>query len=195
MAEKLEEFLATKQNFSDKKPVCPRLIAFLTHIIAMNNLFVIMIFLIILSLSCNLVFSQESIHTEHYWKGEEHFTNGDRYDGEMSEGNKSGVGTYTWDSGDSYEGQWKNDLMTGTGVFRYADGAVYDGDWVDNERTGYGYYKSAEGNLYIGNWLNGYVDGYGQLTLADGETYEGNFFAFFCGFLKHFVVFICVHAC
>ena len=48
-----------------------------------------------------------------------HFPDGSLYDGEWSEGDKSGLGTYTYRNGDSYEGEWKSDEKHGKGTYTY----------------------------------------------------------------------------
>jgi 1-phosphatidylinositol-4-phosphate 5-kinase len=37
-------------------------------------------------------------------KGEEHFSNGDKYNGEYKDGKQNGLGRYEWSDGSYYEG-------------------------------------------------------------------------------------------
>ncbi len=79
-------------------------------------------------------------------KKKETYANGDRYDGYMDDGRKSGIGKYVWSSlNNSYDGEWSYDQMHGQGIFKYGDGAIYDGEWFDNERHGWGIYRSGNG--------------------------------------------------
>jgi hypothetical protein len=77
----------------------------------------------------------------------EEYLNGDKYNGDMEDNRKHGIGKYIWfETKNNYDGEWSFDQMHGGGIFKYSDGAIYDGEWLDNERSGVGVYKSASGN-------------------------------------------------
>jgi hypothetical protein len=133
---------------------------------------------------------------------EEWFKNGvfdQRLEGELKQGKRTGVGTYTWASGNRYEGAFVDDARTGKGKFFWVNGATYEGDfvagklsgkgvyvWADGKRyegdfvdgaiTGQGYQVEPNGNTYRGQWLNGKFSGPGVITFAsDGAVREGSF--------------------
>jgi hypothetical protein len=48
------------------------------------------------------------------------------------------AGIMQYSNGDVYEGQWKNDDRTGYGKLNYVSGNKYEGQWNNNERDGKG---------------------------------------------------------
>ncbi len=44
-----------------------------------------------------------------------------------------GKGNYHWSNGDKYEGDWKENMMNGKGKKTYANGAFYDGTWLNGK--------------------------------------------------------------
>jgi len=44
-----------------------------------------------------------------------------------------GKGNYHWSNGDKYEGDWKKNLQNGIGLKTYANGAFYDGTWLNGK--------------------------------------------------------------
>ena len=60
------------------------------------------------------------------------FPNGDKYEGDIKSGKRSGIGTYTWKDGSKYKGYWKN-----------------------NKKHGYGEFKDKKGNKVTAIWKNG----------------------------------------
>ena len=51
----------------------------------------------------------------------------------------NGNGTFKWSNGDRYEGDWVNGQRTGQGKYFYSDGGgVYTGEWKNNNRHGEG---------------------------------------------------------
>lgn len=59
--------------------------------------------------------------------GKYRFTNGDIYEGNFSNGNREGEGTYTWTDDSYYRGEWLSDKMNGYGEYRSATGDVING--------------------------------------------------------------------
>ena len=80
------------------------------------------------------------------------FANGDKYEGDWSEGAKNGKGKYTCKNGVCYDGKWKDDQRHGSGVCAYGNGDVYEGRWFKNHKHGQGTYKFHNGNVYTGDW-------------------------------------------
>lgn len=63
------------------------------------------------------------------------------YRGEQNaEGQKHGVGRYTWKDGSFYDGEWKNGERDGVGMYTYPSGGVYEGEWKDSKPHGKGNY-------------------------------------------------------
>ena len=60
------------------------------------------------------------------------FPNGDKYEGDIKSGKRSGIGTYTWKDGSKYKGYWKN-----------------------NKKHGYGEFKDKKGDKVTAIWKNG----------------------------------------
>lgn len=95
-----------------------------------------------------------------------------------------GYGTLIYENGDKYEGQWSNGLINGYGTMTYADGSKKEGGWTDgnlmfeviigngNTITYRGAYYNA---TYTGKLLNILPHGYGTLVLDNGDKYEGEF--------------------
>ena len=51
----------------------------------------------------------------------------------------NGKGTFIWPNGDRYEGDWVNGQRTGQGKYFYSSGGgVYTGEWKNNNRHGEG---------------------------------------------------------
>lgn len=82
-------------------------------------------------------------------------SNGDKYEGEFSEGKKHGkgllhitaLGIMNYADEAKYEGNWVNDEKNGQGilclirtlgVMTYSNGDKYDGEWKDNKKEGDG---------------------------------------------------------
>ncbi len=49
-------------------------------------------------------------------KGTVHYTDGGKYEGELTGGIKNGKGTYYALNGDKYEGEWRDDKADGKGT-------------------------------------------------------------------------------
>ena len=69
------------------------------------------------------------------------FTNdGDRYVGEVRDGEPDGYGTALLVDGSVYIGEWKNGLPHGRGHLLFTDGCIFVGTWKDGEKHGRGAY-------------------------------------------------------
>jgi hypothetical protein len=68
------------------------------------------------------------------------FDSGSVYDGNYSFGgvSKQGYGKYTWSDGESYEGNWFDDERSGYGKFTWNSGNYYLGYFYNGHRDGYG---------------------------------------------------------
>ena len=99
-------------------------------------------------------------HFEAEIKGENgnriiNFSNGDKYDGQIRNGQLSGMGTLIYSDGRKYDGQWKNNRADGRGVCIYKDGSKYDGLWKDGNWNGFGTFINVNGGSTETAWTNG----------------------------------------
>ena len=103
------------------------------------------------------------------------YSNGDIYEGGISDLKKNGTGKIIYASGDVYEGEFVNDKLTGTGKYSFANGDVYEGTLVDGKKDGTGTYTWVDGSSYTGSYTNDMKNGEGKYTWADGSSYEGTY--------------------
>lgn len=80
------------------------------------------------------------------------YTNGDKYEGQLKDGKRDGIGTYIFANGCKYVGDWKNDIKDGVGSIFYINGDIYSGQWRKDKREGQGTYVFANGHKYLGQW-------------------------------------------
>eukprot|EP00801_Mesodinium_rubrum_P000326 Mrub_00326.p1 GENE.Mrub_00326~~Mrub_00326.p1 ORF type:complete len:1177 (+),score=312.53 Mrub_00326:415-3531(+) len=64
-----------------------------------------------------------------------------KYEGQMRDSMRNGIGTFTWGDGDSYQGSFKDDKRCGFGVLKTVDGLEYCGGWEEDVKHGFGTYK------------------------------------------------------
>jgi len=64
------------------------------------------------------------------------------YQGELIKFNdkyiRKGYGIYHYENGDIYEGEWDNNEKSGVGEYIYSDGSVYRGEWLNDKKQGKG---------------------------------------------------------
>lgn len=87
--------------------------------------------------------------------GEVNFPNGEKYVGELKDGQPNGRGTFTWPNGEKYVGEWKDGQRNGMGRFFWPDGTKYAGEFRNNKRHGEGTYTYADGRKSTGRWKDG----------------------------------------
>ncbi len=78
--------------------------------------------------------------------------NGDRYEGEMKDGQFDGQGSYTTANGIRYEGSWKNGVKEGHGRTTFADGDYWEGIYSNDKQTDQGkmtFVSRPEKNFYV----------------------------------------------
>lgn len=83
------------------------------------------------------------------------YPNGDTYVGRLSNGLKSGKGTYTWKKGAHYVGNWKDDMMDGSGTYYYSSkekNNYVKGTFAANLLEGTATYVNASGVKYTTTW-------------------------------------------
>lgn len=131
------------------------------------------------------------------------FANNVRYDGEIVNGIREGLGTLRlpdgtkyigtferglpnksgeifWPDGSHYEGEILDGLRHGVGKMTHrfddSNGSVYMGSWVHGKRSGTGtlYYNlDCTGPHYTGQWANDMRHGLGAVYYANGDSYAG----------------------
>jgi len=87
--------------------------------------------------------------------GQVNFPNGEKYVGEVREGQPHGQGTFTWPNGEKYVGEWRDGQRNGRGTFTWPDGAKYIGEFKNNKKHGQGAYTLANGRQYVGEFKDG----------------------------------------
>lgn len=91
------------------------------------------------------------------------YTEGDVYKGQMSSGNRHGMGFYRWKDGDFYAGAWQNGAKNGYGIYIINN----DGSYINGCK---------DCIYYVGNWENGGKAGKGTCYDKMGNLiYYGNF--------------------
>jgi clan AA aspartic protease (TIGR02281 family) len=88
----------------------------------------------------------------HLISGVVSYPNGDRYEGDLRDGERTGKGVYRFASGNRYEGQFSHGDRNGQGVFTWANGDRYVGEFRDGYPWGHGTYRSAAGVRQEGEW-------------------------------------------
>lgn len=87
--------------------------------------------------------------------GEVKFPNGEKYVGEVKDGQPNGHGTFTWPNGEKYVGEWKEGRRNGQGRFFWPDGAKYVGEFRNDKKQGQGTMTFANGRKYVGEFKDG----------------------------------------
>jgi len=109
-------------------------------------------------------------------KGIVEYKNGNRYEGEFTNGMLHGNGTFYWTNGVTYTGTFQHNQITGSGKYSWPDGSWYDGDINLGLRHGRGRFATAgEDCIYDGEWKDGLKHGQGIMTFKSGTVYEGSF--------------------
>ncbi len=63
------------------------------------------------------------------------YSNGNRYEGNLSNGSPSGHGVMVYQNGDRYEGNWEGGMKHGDGAIKYADGEALTTSWYHDSDT------------------------------------------------------------
>jgi len=87
--------------------------------------------------------------------GEVKFPNGERYIGELKNGQPHGQGTFTWPNGEKYVGEWRDGQRNGYGRFFWPGGDKYFGQFRNNRKHGQGTLTFANGRQYVGEFKDG----------------------------------------
>lgn len=93
---------------------------------------------------------------------------GEKYNGEMIMGEKTGFGSSTYTNGTVYEGQWKKDVIEGKGRLEIGSSYYYEGQFKNGLYNGIGKLGNKEG-YYEGGFKNGKPHGRGIQFAYDSE--------------------------
>lgn len=102
-------------------------------------------------------------------------SNGDRYEGHWSKGERSGYAKMTYADGSVFKGQWNSDFGNNYGNRTWPNGANYDGQFLDGNPHGQGKMTYPSGTVYQGDYEYGQRQGNGKITNSDGAWLEGEF--------------------
>ncbi len=108
--------------------------------------------------------SEETNHTdfnqnESQKKSSFEFSNGDRYVGEVLNGEMHGLGTYYFACGDFYHGYFVKGCREGIGVYTHSNSCQYQGEFRDGKPNGMGAYSYSNGDRYEGEFVNEEMSG------------------------------------
>lgn len=100
----------------------------------------------------------------------------------LPNGDRCGLGLYSWDSGEVFFGEWKNDMLDGEGILFFTEGGFIHGFFQRNKINGAAFFKFQNGDIYEGFWRNGKLEGNcykyftdnDQWTLSDYKAGEFN---------------------
>ena len=85
-----------------------------------------------------------------------------KYDGFWKFNKKHGSGNMYYKDGTTYIGQWKNDIRDGEGKLYYSTGEKFCGHFKDDKKEGKGYFYSKNHNsIFLGYYKNDVKDGVG----------------------------------
>lgn len=101
--------------------------------------------------------------------------NGDIYEGDSLDKNRTGYGIYKTTQGEFFEGNLVKGVKTGKGKYFYPTGDYYEGNFLNDKMTGKGTMVYMDGTIYEGDFKNGNKVGQGKLTFSNGNIYEGSF--------------------
>ena len=90
------------------------------------------------------------------------------------DGEREGVGIYTFNSGQKNSGEYKRGKRNGVVKAEYANGDIYWGQYKDGSKEGYGTFQcKSDGEKYTGQFKNDKIYGYGISRWPYGETHYG----------------------
>ena len=88
----------------------------------------------------------------------------------------SGHGVIEWRNGDRFEGEMKNGEFDGQGSYTTKDGIRYEGGWKNGVKEGHGRTTFADGDYWEGIYSNGKQTDQGKMTFTSkpGKDFSGN---------------------
>lgn len=115
-------------------------------------------------------FHTDKMHGQCFWKDPSHV-----YKGEINMQVYNGPCTIKYPNGDRFKGQMKNGNILGVGTLQYGNGDVYEGEFAKNLMHGKGTYTWLNGESYEGNFVDGKIRGNGTMTSPIGTVARGDF--------------------
>lgn len=110
-------------------------------------------------------------HGKGIYKG----SNGFYYNGDWVDDLPNGKCTIIWMNGDKYVGDIRNGEITGRGDAEFGFGGKQGGEWCNGKSHGKGYIIMSTGPSYVGDFENGELTGKGDGLYSDGKiTYRGH---------------------
>ena len=79
---------------------------------------------------------------------------GDRYEGELRNGEFCGKAMYYHATGNRFEGDYKNDYRNGKGIFYWLNGNWREGEYKDGNKHGKSIHHFADGQIEEQIWEN-----------------------------------------
>ena len=104
-----------------------------------------------------------------YISGVYYYANGDVYDGDFKENNKTGYGTFSASTGEIYKGEILETSRNGIGTLHFTNGDIYKGAFIMDRREGHGKYIWKSGGVYDGQWFNDKMHGEGVFINTQGK--------------------------
>lgn len=113
--------------------------------------------------------ANETAEATEITEGEINYSDGNRYEGSVSNGKREGNGTIYYKSGTWIRGVWHDDVQQGPGEIHYTDGKIFTGFWVDGEITGSGLCVYADGSSSRYTYRDGKANGLSVKIDKDGK--------------------------
>jgi len=105
------------------------------------------------------------------------YSNGDKYQGDLSKNKPNGEGVMLYANNNKYMGSWIAGKPHDQGTMQYADGSSYTGGWKKGLKEGQGEMRyqtdDVKIGVYIGAFSGGKMHGQGVFTYANGDVYAG----------------------
>lgn len=87
----------------------------------------------------------------------------------MVNGLRDGKGTFKWNNGEVYEGNWKQGEKSGNGTWKSQTDS-YSGEWASNRQEGFGVHQHLN-SVYEGYFKNFLKHGKGKELFSSGDRY------------------------
>ncbi|KAL4500542.1 hypothetical protein ABPG72_002966 [Tetrahymena utriculariae] len=101
---------------------------------------------------------------------------GCRFQGQLINKQRNGIGKLTFQDGTVYIGEWILDKRHGKGVQIWPDDTLYEGEWENDFIQGMGKIEYSNRSYYIGEWKENKFHGKGRFQHFSGSYYEGFWF-------------------
>ena len=120
------------------------------------------------------IYEGEIKESKFHGKGKLKNIDGEIYDGDFIDGQKSGIAKIIFEDNTIYEGGIEKGLFNGKGNLKWNNGLEYNGNFCDSMLCGNGKLSNNE-EIYEGNFENNLFNGKGKYKYKNGDSYYGNF--------------------